>query len=289
MRAEGNAASAIPPLAMGLPDSLKAYPEPPKLSETQARSGIIGTRTESTSLVATQPGELTLPEVHDHVVRRREPAGQIRDGARAYDQLTGAARLRRADAQQQSTPARSLSPHAVVRPALRPSCRRCWTPHRVIDFTMARIAAAFALTGWAIRMVAPSPQSSTSASIRANGRKRPHIANCAGRATAAIPNASAARSTAGCRALRGPLADAARRFGRRAGAHDALNALNARLYQRDAADFRCGGAAPLRRGHARRESEARAVGCAAGALPVALKRLGDDLEQVAARSPRPIR
>src|SRR6185295_6393497 len=59
-----NASSAIPPLAMTLPDALKAYPEPAKLSETQTRAGIVGTRTESTSLVATQPGDITLPEVH---------------------------------------------------------------------------------------------------------------------------------------------------------------------------------------------------------------------------------
>ena len=74
VRADGNASSAIPPLAVALPDSLKAYPEPAKLSETQTRGGIVGTRTESTSLVATQPGDITLPEVHD-VVGHRQPTG----------------------------------------------------------------------------------------------------------------------------------------------------------------------------------------------------------------------
>ena len=64
VRADGNASSAIPPLSFTLPDSLKAYPEPAKLSETQTRSGVVGTRIESTSLVATQPGDVTLPEVH---------------------------------------------------------------------------------------------------------------------------------------------------------------------------------------------------------------------------------
>ncbi len=63
VRVQGNAASAIPPLVTALPDSVKAYPDPPKLNEVLTPNGIVGTRTESTSLVATQPGPLTVPQV----------------------------------------------------------------------------------------------------------------------------------------------------------------------------------------------------------------------------------
>jgi hypothetical protein len=46
VRVEGNTASAIPPLDAPMPESLKVYPEPPKLGETATHAGIVGTRTE---------------------------------------------------------------------------------------------------------------------------------------------------------------------------------------------------------------------------------------------------
>lgn len=62
-RVDGNSASAIPPLATSLPTELKAYPETARLNEVPTAAGVVGTRAETTSLVATQPGEATLPEV----------------------------------------------------------------------------------------------------------------------------------------------------------------------------------------------------------------------------------
>ncbi len=86
VRADGNASSAIPPLAMTLPDSLKAYPEPAKLSETQTRAGIVGTRTESTSLVATQPGDVYVARSPRDVVGHGQPTGSHGRATGAYDQ-----------------------------------------------------------------------------------------------------------------------------------------------------------------------------------------------------------
>ncbi len=62
-RADGNVASAIPPLTGTLPERIKTYPELPSLNETLAASGLVGTRAETMSLVATSPGPATLPAV----------------------------------------------------------------------------------------------------------------------------------------------------------------------------------------------------------------------------------
>jgi hypothetical protein len=62
VRADANDASIIPPLAV--PNvSMKTYPSPPELNETVGENGVIGTRTEAVTLVATTPGPLELPAV----------------------------------------------------------------------------------------------------------------------------------------------------------------------------------------------------------------------------------
>jgi hypothetical protein len=55
VRVDGNTASVIPPLPTSVPASMKAYPETPRLNEVPTAGGIVGTRTETTSLVATAP------------------------------------------------------------------------------------------------------------------------------------------------------------------------------------------------------------------------------------------
>jgi hypothetical protein len=62
-RADGNVASAIPPLTPAMPRSIKTYPESPSLNEVQTVAGMIGTRAETMSLVAMAPGRITLPAV----------------------------------------------------------------------------------------------------------------------------------------------------------------------------------------------------------------------------------
>ena len=235
VRAEGNAASAIPPLAMGLPDSLKAYPEPPKLSETQARAGIIGTRTESTSLVATQPGELTLPEVHVtwfDVVNRQirsasVPAHTIR--------ITGAATVApKQDVRQESVPAQPEQPSPTTTPVAATDVFALRTP---TVYRWLAVAVAIALMGLAISVWRRRRRTRD---VRIDPRKREAIAYrelcraCdAGdprTIRAALDNWLPHRYDA-------PLGEAKRRFAGNADARAALDALNARLYQRDAADF----------------------------------------------------
>ena len=122
VRADGNTASAIPPLKMRLPDSIKAYPEPPKMNETQGRSGIIGTRTESTSLVATQPGSLTLPEVSVTWFDTVHRQVKICVAAGSHDQ-----RFRRADRSASADAARTSRATGTARCAQR-GVRANWQP-----------------------------------------------------------------------------------------------------------------------------------------------------------------
>lgn len=63
IKAEGLTAAQLPELNLGLPDGLRAYPEQPKLSDTGNSRGVVGTRTETTAIIPTQPGILVLPEI----------------------------------------------------------------------------------------------------------------------------------------------------------------------------------------------------------------------------------
>jgi len=62
VRTEGNQSSVAPPLDFGdVP--LKVYPEPVNQNDTSTARGLVGTRTETVTLVATEPGVVTLPAV----------------------------------------------------------------------------------------------------------------------------------------------------------------------------------------------------------------------------------
>lgn len=61
VRAEGAMASMIPPLAMPYSEAVKTYPDQPQLQDLRSPSGIVGVRTEVTSLVPVRPGSLQLP------------------------------------------------------------------------------------------------------------------------------------------------------------------------------------------------------------------------------------
>ncbi len=232
VRADGNASSAIPPLSFTLPDSLKAYPEPAKLSETQTRSGVVGTRIESTSLVATQPGDVTLPEVHvtwwDTVNQR------VRTAALPAHTIT-------ITGDPTSTPsAPTVAPTAKqalpAAPPPTPEVAPDPTPSRM--YVWLAVAVAIVLLGW------------VAAAIRTRYRKpadrRPIDARAAeNEAHAAFRHACDSRNPQRIRTALDqwlvaryavPLVDSTRRFFADPDAHRAVNALNAQLYQRDGAE-----------------------------------------------------
>ena len=230
VRAQGNAAAAIPPLGAVLPDSLKAYPEPPELSDTQTRSGIVGTRTESTSLVATAPGTLTLPQVqltwfdtvHQQVKTATLPARTV--------DVTGAAagEPRRLEPAEPVAAPQSTVPAEAERPTLQDAAPSPTIARWLAAAALALLGAAYA--AWRLRRRRSAP-------VDAHRQE----------AAAYRALQSACRDGGDPKRIRSaldawlplhyhvPLADAARRFAVEAGAHHALNALNALLYQRDAA------------------------------------------------------
>ena len=232
VRVDGNAASAIPPLAIDLPASIKAYPEQPKLSESQTRGGIVGTRTESTSLVATEPGDLTLPEVrlpwwdtaHHQIKVASLPARTIA--------VTGATIATGATAKP---PQRQ--PAAEPKPAAPPAVTNEHTlPQR------SPIAIGVAIGSAMVAVVLGA--------LAAFGRRRPSLAerrrsanherhafNAFRRATGSGDAHSIRRALdAWLKARYGASIDAAtREFTRNAAAQTALEGLNDALYRRDAA------------------------------------------------------
>jgi BatD DUF11 like domain len=235
-RVEGNVASAIPPLPTKLPDSLKAYPESPSLNEVPTTSGIVGTRTESTSLVATRPGPITLPaltltwwdtaaaevrhatldaqviEATGAPLAPNPPPQQPEPAAAATDQPTNAA------ATAQSTPSV---------PAL-PAMSGSWI------LLLLGVIAAVAMSGWlvtlhrlrrvratATRPVAPAQREAAAYAVLAR--------HCRAGTAAAIRAALDAWLTS--RYDDASLPEATARFTADADAHAAVNALNSQLYQ----------------------------------------------------------
>ncbi len=63
IKALGNAAEILPPLAEPSIRELKTYPEPPELKNQQAAGNLIGTRTQTTAIVPVKPGTYTLPAI----------------------------------------------------------------------------------------------------------------------------------------------------------------------------------------------------------------------------------
>jgi BatD DUF11 like domain len=236
VRADGNTASAIPPLPAALPDSLKAYPEPPKLSETQARTGIIGTRTESSSLVATQPGQLALPEarvtwfdtVHHQIKFASLPARTITVTGTATAAPPPKAAATQAETPAAETPAAASAGTTHAAPVSNP-----WWTLGLGGGVIAALAAC-GLAAWlwrrrrAPRQVVADPRRREADAYRAFCRA------CDGREPRGI---RAALDTWLTSRYPGPLMQATRRFAADPAAHDALNALNARLYQPDAGTF----------------------------------------------------
>jgi hypothetical protein len=65
--ADGLTSAQLPPLTGGpLPDGLKAYPDQPALQDQETADGITGSRQQKTALVASRPGDYTLPGIEIH-------------------------------------------------------------------------------------------------------------------------------------------------------------------------------------------------------------------------------
>lgn len=64
VRSDAATGSIIPPLDYSIPDShFRSYPEQPDIADNQRLGGIIGTRSQTWSLIPTAGGRVTLPEV----------------------------------------------------------------------------------------------------------------------------------------------------------------------------------------------------------------------------------
>ena len=63
MTADGVDGAVLPPFGDSLVDGLNFYPDPPEIERTYNDGSIVGTRVETTSIVALEPGLLQLPEI----------------------------------------------------------------------------------------------------------------------------------------------------------------------------------------------------------------------------------
>ncbi|MDX1733041.1 MAG: BatD family protein [Halioglobus sp.] len=63
LTAAGLQGAQLPPLPEPQVDGIKFYPDQPRISETEIENGLRGTRVDSTAVVPTRAGNLTLPEV----------------------------------------------------------------------------------------------------------------------------------------------------------------------------------------------------------------------------------
>ncbi len=63
IRAEGLRAAQLPPLPKLNVEGLKTYPDQPQQDDQLGQSGVIGSRIETTAIVATKPGDYQLPAV----------------------------------------------------------------------------------------------------------------------------------------------------------------------------------------------------------------------------------
>ena len=66
LSAEGLTAAQLPEITslLDLPAGLKAYPDQPKLDNSEQKGTVVGRREQSVALIADQPGNFTLPPVH---------------------------------------------------------------------------------------------------------------------------------------------------------------------------------------------------------------------------------
>ena len=63
IRADGLGGAVLPPVAQQPIDGMNLYPDPPEIQRTFVEGSIVGTRIETTTLVATAAGEIIIPEV----------------------------------------------------------------------------------------------------------------------------------------------------------------------------------------------------------------------------------
>jgi len=63
LQALGLTAAQLPELDLVLPESLRDYPEQPKLEDSAQTEGVLGTREQALALIPTRPGMVTLPEI----------------------------------------------------------------------------------------------------------------------------------------------------------------------------------------------------------------------------------
>jgi hypothetical protein len=228
VRVDGNAASAIPPLNVQLPTSLKAYPEQPKLSETQTATGIVGTRTESSSLVATQPGDLTLAEVRLpwwDVVHRALKMATL--SARTI-QVTGAP-IPSAPPIADKTP----KPQEASQPHLPTGANESVLPRSTLELWLGIVLAAV-LLGVAVTLVRGWRRIGSGSATRRAIDDEPSAFKtfahaCAGNDAHAIRLALDAWLKA---RYGGSIEAATREFTRESAARVAIDQLNAHLYQR---------------------------------------------------------
>jgi hypothetical protein len=228
VRVDGNAASAIPPLAVQLPTSIKAYPEQPKLSESQTRSGIVGTRTESSSLVATQPGDLTLDEV-------RLPWWDV--AHRELKTATLPARTIHVTGVPIAPPsvAEKAPQKAASAPEARPTANESALPHPSALERWLGAALAAALLGWLVTLWRERRRrrSGVAPALRARDRETQAFKVFARACTSGEPHGIRRALDEWLKARYGESIDSAtREFTHDPAARAALDGLNASLYQR---------------------------------------------------------
>lgn len=228
VRVDGNTASVIPPLSASIPASMKAYPEAPRLNEVPTAGGIVGTRTETTSLVATEPGAVTLPEVSLtwwDTANQQVKTTSVRERTVTVTGTAAAPPPERPD-ETAAAPTREAAQPTVVPPAAVSPSLPAQTDSTIWYVVTAFIVLAggvIALRRWRIpRRVAP--KNIELPAYRALARAC--SSNDPTRIRATLDDWLVAHYAL-------PIATAAARFAQESPARDAVNALNARLYKHD--------------------------------------------------------
>jgi len=232
VRVDGNTASAIPPLAASIPGTLKSYPDAARLNEVPTAAGIVGTRTETTSLVATQPGATTLPEVsltwwdtvNQQVKTASLPAYTIAvTGTPTPPTTKRSDETTAAPAEQRASPAPAL-------PTVVASDRRTTEPAFSIRYAViAALVLALGIVAWRFRRQLPVPRTVTPKRTEAAAYRALRRA-CSSDDPKRIRAALDLWLTAHYRV---PIPAAAASFTEDPHARAAINALNASLYQHD--------------------------------------------------------
>lgn len=159
VRAEGTVASIIPPLEVVLPDAIRGYPDPPDLRDSfitsgeQGAAGLVGTRTESMSLVPGSPGPQRLPPVTlTWFDTAREVVREARIDARSL-QVSGQVIVHDAPAPVESTnqPESPLDPSITSRIQRSPRSDRAWRANDVLIILLGLATIGWLYTGWRLR------------------------------------------------------------------------------------------------------------------------------------------